>query len=82
MDIALIEVDRKCELNNFIHSATGEECGFRVPLTEQEICDMECWKVQGQIGYWFITLIDKYIYIVIWFQMCFENHSATDKCLA
>ena len=46
MDIALIEIDGKYELNNFIHSATGEECGLKVPETEQEVCDMECWKVK------------------------------------
>ena len=45
MDIALIEIDAAYELNNFIHSATGDECGFRLPVTEQEVCDMECWKV-------------------------------------
>ena len=46
VDIAFIEVLSNYQINNFVHSAVGEECGFKFPQTDHEICDMECWKVQ------------------------------------
>ena len=47
-DISLIEIakNREISINNTINSSQGERCGFTLPETLQEVCDMECWKIQ------------------------------------
>ena len=69
MDMALIEIDKKYELTNNIHSATGDECGFKLPDTEQDVCDMECWKVKWNP----FTSINRRLFIWMFYRQTYNN---------